>query len=78
MLEVPIVGTFIGKDRNKTVPQNLEDYARIWPPIVKFAKEHGVKDRDRELPHALLVRRMAAAITLQHACYLAQDVGDHS
>jgi sugar phosphate isomerase/epimerase len=43
MLEVPIVGTFIGKDKNKTVPQNLEDYAKIWPPIVKFAKEHGVK-----------------------------------
>ncbi len=43
MLEVGVVGTFIGKDKNKTVPQNLEDYARIWPPIVKFAKEHGVK-----------------------------------
>ena len=43
LLEVPIVGTFIGKDKNKTVPQNLEDYAKIWPPIVKFAKEHGVK-----------------------------------
>jgi sugar phosphate isomerase/epimerase len=43
MLEVPVVGTFIGKDKNKTVPQNLEDYARVWPPIVKFAKEHGVK-----------------------------------
>lgn len=43
MLEVPIVGTFIGKDKNKTVPQNLEDYAKIWPQIVKFAKEHGVK-----------------------------------
>jgi sugar phosphate isomerase/epimerase len=43
MLEVPIVGTFIGKDKNKTVPQNLEDYAKVWPPIVKFAKDHGVK-----------------------------------
>jgi sugar phosphate isomerase/epimerase len=43
MLEVPVVGTFIGKDKNKTVPQNLEDYAKIWPPIVKFAKDHGVK-----------------------------------
>ena len=43
MLEVPVVGTFIGKDKNKTVPQNLEDYAKIWPPIVKFAKEHNVK-----------------------------------
>ena len=43
LLEVNIVGTFIGKDKNKTVPQNLEDYARIWPSIVKFAKERGVK-----------------------------------
>jgi sugar phosphate isomerase/epimerase len=43
MLEVPVVGTFIGKDKNKTVPQNLEDYAKIWPPIVRFAKELGIK-----------------------------------
>lgn len=42
-LEVPVVGTFIGKDKNKTVPQNLEDFTRIWPPIVKFAREHHVK-----------------------------------
>ena len=43
LLEVPVVGTFIGKDKDKTVPQNLEDYAKVWPPIVKFAKEHGIK-----------------------------------
>ncbi len=43
MLEVPVVGTFIGKDKDKTVPDNLEQYARIWPPIVKFARDHGVK-----------------------------------
>ena len=43
LLEVPVVGTFVGKDKNKTVPQNFEDYAKIWPPIVKFAKERRVK-----------------------------------
>ena len=43
LLEVPIVGTFIGKDKDKTVPQNLEEFAKVWPPIVKFAKDHGVK-----------------------------------
>jgi sugar phosphate isomerase/epimerase len=43
LLEVPVVGTFVGKDKNKTVPQNLEDYAKIWPAIVKFAGERGVK-----------------------------------
>lgn len=43
LLDVPVVGTFVGKDKNKTVPQNFEDYAKIWPPIVKFAKERGIK-----------------------------------
>jgi sugar phosphate isomerase/epimerase len=43
LLEVPVVGTFIGKDKDKTVPDNLEQYARVWPPIVKFARDHGVK-----------------------------------
>jgi sugar phosphate isomerase/epimerase len=43
LLEVPIVGTFIGKDKSKTVPQNLENYAKVWPPIVKFAKDHGIR-----------------------------------
>jgi len=43
LLEVPVVGTFIGKDKDKTVPANLEQYAKIWPPIVKFAREHDVK-----------------------------------
>jgi sugar phosphate isomerase/epimerase len=43
MLEVPVVGTFIGKDKNKTVEGNLDDFARIWPPIIKFAAEHAVK-----------------------------------
>ncbi|MHB8133217.1 MAG: sugar phosphate isomerase/epimerase family protein [Anaerolineaceae bacterium] len=43
LLEVEVVGTFVGKDKNKTVPQNLDDFTRIWPPIVKYAKERGVK-----------------------------------
>jgi sugar phosphate isomerase/epimerase len=43
LLEVPIVGTFVGKDKNKSVPENLEDYSKIWPPIVKFAKVHDIQ-----------------------------------
>jgi sugar phosphate isomerase/epimerase len=43
LLEVDNVGTFVGKDKNKTVPQNFEDFARVWPPIVQYAAERGVK-----------------------------------
>jgi len=43
ILDVPIVGTFVGRDKNKNTPDNLEAFAKIWPPIVKFAAEHQVK-----------------------------------
>jgi len=42
LLEVPIVGTFVGKDKDKTLPENFEAFAEIWPPIVKFGAEHQV------------------------------------
>ncbi len=43
LLEVPVVGTFVGKDKNKNVPQNLEIYAQVWPDIVKYAGEREIK-----------------------------------
>ena len=43
LLNVPVVGTFVGRDKNKTQEENLEEYAKVWPPIVKFADDHGVK-----------------------------------
>ena len=43
LLEVEIVGTFIGRDKEKNIPDNLDAFTEIWPPIVKFAAEHQVK-----------------------------------
>lgn len=43
LLEVPIVGTFVGADMTKCAAQNLETYAKVWPPIVKYAGERGIK-----------------------------------
>jgi sugar phosphate isomerase/epimerase len=43
LLEVEIVGTFIGADPSKSNEQNLEAFAKVWPPIVKYAAERGVK-----------------------------------
>lgn len=43
LLDVPVVGTFVGKDKDKNVPDNLEEYAKVWPGIVKFAAQHHVK-----------------------------------
>jgi len=43
LLEVDIVGTFVGRDKDKNIPDNLEAFAEIWPPIVKYAADHQVK-----------------------------------
>lgn len=42
-LGVNMVTTFIGRDSSKCVEENLELIAQIWPPILDYAKERGVK-----------------------------------
>lgn len=42
-LGVEVVGTFIGRDPARNVPENLKQFAEVWPPLVKYAAERGVK-----------------------------------
>ena len=42
-LQVETVGTFVGRDQRTSVKENLEDFRRVWPPLVKFAREHDVR-----------------------------------
>ena len=43
MLGVPVVNTFIGRDKDKTIEANLEEFAQVWPPLIQFAADHNVK-----------------------------------
>lgn len=40
---VGIVTTFIGKDKTKTVEDNLELFRKIWTPIIRHAEEKKVR-----------------------------------
>ncbi|HKV88789.1 MAG TPA: sugar phosphate isomerase/epimerase [Candidatus Dormibacteraeota bacterium] len=42
-LEVGIVGTFVGRDQRRSVADNMDDFRRVWPPLVRFARERDVK-----------------------------------
>jgi sugar phosphate isomerase/epimerase len=42
-LDVGIVGTFVGNDKDRPLPENLDRFRQIWPPLVEFAGERGVK-----------------------------------
>lgn len=43
MLGVNMVTTFVGRDPHKNVSENLELVKEVWPPIVKYAEDKGVK-----------------------------------
>ena len=43
LLDVGVVGTFVGRDQRRSVAENLVDFKRVWPPLVRFARESGVK-----------------------------------
>jgi sugar phosphate isomerase/epimerase len=42
-LGVEVVGTFAGRDKARTLKENFERFGRVWPGLVDFAGEHGVK-----------------------------------
>lgn len=43
LLKVNMVTTFIGRDQNKTVEENLTIVKKVWPEIIKFAEKKKVK-----------------------------------
>ena len=43
LMGVNMVTTFIGRDQTKTVEENLEIFKEVWPSIIKFAEDNGVK-----------------------------------
>jgi sugar phosphate isomerase/epimerase len=42
-LEVGVVGTFVGRDPSKNVPDSFRDFRRVWPRLVDHAESRGVK-----------------------------------
>ncbi|HVI41330.1 MAG TPA: sugar phosphate isomerase/epimerase family protein [Anaerovoracaceae bacterium] len=40
---INMITTFIGKDKKKTVDENIEMFQEVWAPIMKLAEETGVK-----------------------------------
>jgi len=43
LLGVNQMNTFIGRDWRKSVDDNWPRFKQVWPPLVKFAEDHGVR-----------------------------------
>lgn len=42
-LGVHTVNTFIGRDQHKTVSENMKQFAKIWPDLIRLAEENDVR-----------------------------------
>ena len=42
-MKIGLVTTFIGRDQTKTVEENLKLVKEVWPPILEYAADLGVK-----------------------------------
>lgn len=42
-LGINMVTTFIGRDQNKNIEENLQLVEEVWPSIIRFAEEHKVR-----------------------------------
>ena len=42
-LDVRTVGTFVGNDKDRPYPENLERFTQIWPGLVAHAEKRGVR-----------------------------------
>lgn len=43
LLGVGVVNTFIGRDWTKSVDDNWPRFKEVWPPLIGFAEDHGVR-----------------------------------
>jgi sugar phosphate isomerase/epimerase len=43
MLEVGVMNTFIGRDWTQSVDDNWPRFEEVWPPLIAFAEEQGVR-----------------------------------
>jgi sugar phosphate isomerase/epimerase len=42
-LGVNMVTTFIGRMQDKTIEENMSEFSKVWPDIIRFAEEKGVR-----------------------------------
>lgn len=42
-LGIGTVNTFIGREQHKSVEENLDKFAEVWPPIIQYAEDHGIR-----------------------------------
>ena len=43
LMGVPVVNTFVGNDKDRPPAENFAEFRRVWPDLVSYAEDHGVR-----------------------------------
>lgn len=71
---INMITTFIGRDKTKTVEENLDKYEEIWTPIVRHAEEKGVKIAIENCPMLYTVNEWPGGNNLACAPYIWREM----
>jgi sugar phosphate isomerase/epimerase len=66
-LGLPVVNTFIGRDWKLSVDDNWPRFLKIWPDLIKFAEDHGVKVAIENCPMAFSKDEWPGGKNLAHS-----------
>lgn len=67
LLDVGVVNTFIGRDWTKSVDENWPRFEEVWPPLIAFAEEQGVKVGIENCPMAFTEDEWPGGKNLAHS-----------
>jgi len=71
---VNMITTFIGRDKNKTVEENLDLFERVWAPIVKHAEKNNVKIAIENCPMLFSADEWPGGNNLASAPYIWREM----
>lgn len=76
-LGVPLVNTFIGNDQHRPPRENFEEFTKVWPDIVAFAADHGVRIAIENCPMVFSPDEWPGGNNLMHSPAAWRDVFDY-
>jgi sugar phosphate isomerase/epimerase len=73
-LGVQVVGTFVGNDKDRPLPENLARFREIWPPLVAHAAEHEVSIAIENCPMIFSYDEWPGGANLAHSPAVWDDL----
>jgi sugar phosphate isomerase/epimerase len=66
-LGVPVMNTFVGRDKDRSLPENMDQLATVWPGIVAEAEAVGVKVAIENCPMIFSLDEWPGGVNLAYA-----------